>query len=75
MLWSLQVRLWPGGSKFCVLIDVCMHMCVYLQRPEDHARSPGVGVLGGCELPDVLLGTGPRLLQEPLVLLTTEPSF
>lgn len=42
---------------YFICLYVCMHMWVwYLQRP-DHTRSPGVGVIGGCELLDVILGT------------------
>lgn len=42
---------------------MCMNPCVcatcvgYQQSPEEAVESPGVGLTGGCELPDTLLGT------------------
>jgi hypothetical protein len=36
----------------CVYMHVCMSV-QYLKRPEEGIRSPGAGVTGSCELPDV----------------------
>lgn len=45
----------------CVCVNVCVwvggcgyvHMCSYLQRPDEGIKSPGAGVLGVCD--DVLM--------------------
>lgn len=43
-------------QKDCVSLCVYAHGDVVPVEPEGHTRC-GVGVIGGCELPDVILGT------------------
>ena len=49
----------------CVCMYVCtIHVCLVPAEPEEGIRSPGIGVIVGCELLDVVLGTEPGPLQE-----------
>jgi hypothetical protein len=40
---------------FCVF-TYKVGFCVYCEKADDHIKSTGAGVTGGCELPSVVLG-------------------
>ena len=44
-------------------------------RPEEDIRFPGIGITGGCELPELMLGTGPGSSRRAASTLTAEPSL
>lgn len=39
-------------------VYVCAHEHNCMRRPEEGVRSPGAGLTGGCESPDVEAGNG-----------------
>lgn len=61
----------------CVSVCICMCICVCVcvWWPEEGLRSPGVGVTGTCEPPDMGAGTWPQFLWESSkwALWTAEP--
>lgn len=52
-----------------------LNVCRCPERAEEHIRSSGTGGIGGCEPPDMALGTEPGPLQYQEALLTAEPSL
>lgn len=47
--------------------------CSFLQSPEEGTRSPGAGVIGACDPPDVAAGDLARVLCKDTMYSTSEP--
>lgn len=56
----------------CVWTNVCMHACVFPQKPEEGSRSLGVGVTGVCGPPDLDAGMQILVLMTEQQVLTTK---
>lgn len=83
VIWDICVYYLVFPSLlFSVYFFACIHvhaphtMCMQCsQRPEEIIRSPGTGVIDGCEVPYGWWGSNQGLLEEQTVVVTVEPSL